>query len=165
MKPFGPPFRRISEGPAPRRSNHFTGTDGLMHRFALAATAALALVALPQVAAAESAPTSPLAITADTTFNAEGNYTLTVTVGGQAMTMTFTVARKPDGSLGGVFKHEEMGSYSTTSFKVDGRRMSMTIETEGGPAMIVLQVNAEQAVEGEWSMAGDGSKISGKKVS
>lgn len=136
-----------------------------MHRIALTATAALALALPLQIAAAEPVRHTPARITADTTFNAEGTYTLSVAVGGQAMTMTFTVARKPDGTLGGVFKHEEMGSYSTTGFKVDGRRMTMSIETEGGPAMIVLQVNAEQVVEGEWSMAGDGSKISGKKVS
>jgi hypothetical protein len=111
---------------------------------------------------------SPLSATLaapDTTFKPEGNYTIDVAVGGQVMVMTFVVVKKSDGSFSGLFKHAEMGEFATTSFKVEGRTMSMGIMTPGGAAMVTLTVNKENAVEGEWSMQGDGSKILGKKTS
>ncbi len=100
----------------------------------------------------------------DTTFMADGSYTLELAVGGQTVSMTFTVEKKPDGSFVGLFKHPEIGEFPTTSFRVDGRKLSMDIVTPGGPAAVTLTVNNESAVEGEWSMQGDGSKISGKKT-
>jgi len=101
----------------------------------------------------------------DTTFKPEGDYTIDVAVGGQVMVMTFVVEKKADGSFSGLFKHAEMGEFATTSFKVEGRTMSMGIMTPGGPATVTLTVTKENAVEGEWSMQGDGSKILGKKTS
>jgi hypothetical protein len=101
----------------------------------------------------------------DTTFNAEGSYSLTLTVGGQAMSMTFTVAKKADGTLAGVFRNAELGDLPTTGIKVEGRTMTIGVESPAGPANVTLTVKADNTVEGEWSMAGDGSKVSGKKDS
>lgn len=115
--------------------------------------------------ATDHPPLSATLAAPDTTFKPEGNYTIDVAVGGQIMVMTFVVEKKADGTFSGLFKHAEMGEFATTSFKVEGRTMSMGIMTPGGAATVTLTVNKENAVEGEWSMQGDGSKILGKKTS
>lgn len=115
--------------------------------------------------ATDHPPLSATLAAPDTTFKPEGNYTIDVAVGGQIMVMTFVVEKKADGTFSGLFKHAEMGEFATTSFKVEGRTMSMGIMTPGGAATVTLTVSKENAVEGEWSMQGDGSKILGKKTS
>jgi hypothetical protein len=136
-----------------------------IRRFALAALLPAIVALVPGSAAAASATTAATGVAQDTTFKPDGSYTLDVAVGGQALTMTFVVEKKTDGSFVGVFKHAEMGEFATTSFKVEGRKMSMGIVTPGGPATVTLMVNKENVVDGEWAMEGDGSKISGKKAS
>lgn len=115
--------------------------------------------------ATDHPPLSATLAAPDTTFKPEGNYTIDVAVGGQIMVMTFVVEKKADGTFSGLFKHAEMGEFATTNFKVEGRTMSMGIMTPGGAATVTLTVSKENAVEGEWSMQGDGSKILGKKTS
>lgn len=141
-----------------------------IRRFAAVALVPVAIALLPVVAGAEvrdggsELVSERLSRTSqDTTFTPVGSYSLDVAVGGQAMSMTFVAAKKEDGTIGGVFKHAEMGEFPTTSFKVEGRKLTMEIVTPGGPATVTLTVNKENVVEGEWSMQGDGSKISGKK--
>jgi len=132
---------------------------------ALAALLPILAALLPHSAAASSVIVSASRIAQDTTFRAEGGYTIDVAVGGQAMTMTFVVEKKSDGTYSGVFKHAELGEIPTSSFKVEGRKMSMGIVTPGGPGTVTLTVNKENVVEGEWAMEGDGSRITGKKSS
>lgn len=138
---------------------------------ALAVLLPAAIAFVPDAALASSAPSSTTAATAlplvapDTTFKPEGRYALDLSVGGQALAMTFTAEKKPDGTYSGLFKHDEMGEFTTTSFKVEGRKLLLSIETPGGPAKVELTVNADNTVEGAWGMEGDGSKIAGKKVS
>ncbi len=124
------------------------------------------IATLPQIASAasfiETRGTNRAA--QDTTFAPNGNYTLDLAVGGQAMTMTLTVEKKSDGSFAGLFKHAELGEFATTSFKVDGRNIVMEIVTPGGAGTVTLAVSKENTVDGAWSMEGDGSKVSGKKT-
>jgi hypothetical protein len=123
-------------------------------------------VLLPEAKSATGHPPLSATVAApDTTFKPEGSYTIDVAVGGQVMVMIFVVEKKADGSYGGLFKHAEMGEFAATSFKVEGRTMSMGIMTPGGAATVTLTVTKENVVEGEWSMQGDGSKILGKKTS
>ena len=136
-----------------------------IRRFVLAALLPVAVVLLPDSAAAATTTLSAPRPAQDTTFKPDGSYALDLAVGGQAMSMTFTVEKKMDGSFAGVFKHAEMGEFATTSFKVEGRKISMGIVTPGGPATVTLTVNKENVVDGEWAMEGDGSRISGKKSS
>lgn len=139
-----------------------------VRRHSLAGVLSVAVLLLTQVAAAESVTTSVTAATLatqDTTFTPAGSYELNVAVEGQGMVMTFVVEKKADGTFAGTFRHAEMGEFSTTSFKADGRQLTMSIETPGGPANIVMTVQADNTVTGEWSMTGDGSKITGKKIS
>lgn len=136
-----------------------------IRRIALSALLPAIVALLPGSAAAVSVATSTSGVAQDTTFKPDGSYTLDVAVGGQAMTMTFLVEKKSDGTYTGVFKHVELGEIPTTNFKVEGRKLSMGIVTPGGPGTVTLTVNKENVVEGEWAMEGDGSKISGKKSS
>ncbi len=131
-----------------------------------------ALVALPKAneSANQWSPNhsavgaSAAAARQDTTFKPTGTYQLDLAVGGQPISMMFTVEKKSDGALSGVFKSEALGEIPTTSFRLEGRKMLIEVLTDGGPASVTLSVNKENAVEGEWTMQGDGSKISGKKA-
>lgn len=138
-----------------------------LRRFAIVALLPVTIAILPNVAGAASRASTPSAerVAQDTTFTPTGNYTLELAVGGQAMTMTFTVEKKPDGTLAGVFKQAELGEIPTTSFKVEGRKMVMEVVTPGGPGTVMLSVSKDNTVDGAWSMEGDGSKVSGKKTS
>lgn len=138
-----------------------------MRRIAFAALLPVLMAVMPRSAAA--APTISVApaahVVSDTAFKAEGNYTLTLTVDGQAMTMALVVEKKADGTFSGVFRNAELGDIPSTSFKLEGRTMTIGVQTPGGPAGVTLTVKPDNTVEGEWGMAGDGSKISGKKES
>lgn len=136
-----------------------------IRRFAIVAVLPVSLAMLPNSARAAHVAATASFVAQDTTFKPDGSYTIDVAVGGQAMTMTFVVEKKSDGTYSGVFKHVELGEIPTTSFKVEGRKISMEIVTPGGPGKVTLTVNKENVVEGEWAMEGDGSKISGKKAS
>lgn len=138
-----------------------------LRRAAIVALLPVTIAILPNIASAASRAATPITDHAaqDTTFTPSGNYTLELAVGGQAMTMTFTVEKKPDGTLAGVFKQAEMGEFPTTSFKVEGRKMVVEVVTPGGPATVTLTVSKDNTVDGAWSMESDGSKVSGKKTS
>ena len=136
-------------------------------RLPFAALLPVAFALAVNVAAAEPTPAAGIRearAAQDTTFKPEGRYDLNVAVEGQPMVMSFVVEKKADGTFAGVFRHSEMGEFGSTSFKVEGRKLTVGIETPGGPAMVVMTVQPDNAVEGEWSMSGDGSKISGKKT-
>jgi hypothetical protein len=138
-----------------------------MRRLLLAALVpVLVTVVARQASAAPVVPVS--AITrpvADTTFKPEGSYSLNLTVSGEAMSMTFTVEKKADGTFAGVFRNAELGDLPTTGIKVEGRTLTIGVQSPVGPAQVTLTVKSDNAVEGEWSMAGDGSKVAGKKDS
>lgn len=140
-----------------------------MRQLIIAASLTIAVVSLPREAfgapGAVSAVAPVLAAVPDTTFKPEGSYTLNMAIGGQPLVMAFTVEKKADGTFAGIFRSSEIGDYPTTSFKLDGRTMTVTVEAPDGTATVKLTVGADNAVEGEWSMAGDGSKIAGKKNS
>ncbi len=137
-----------------------------IRRFAALVLLPVAIATFPQIASAAPLGTTPRAdrVAQDTTFTPNGNYTLELAVGGQAMTMSLTVEKKSDGSFTGLFKHAEIGEIPSTSFKVDGRKMVMEIVTPGGAGTVTLTVSKENTVDGAWSMEGDGSKIAGKKT-
>lgn len=136
-----------------------------MRRLVIAALVSAAIASLPREAVAAPVNAAVVATVRDTTFKPEGSYTLNMAIEGNPIVMAFTVDKKADGTYIGVFKHSEMGDFATTSFKLDGRKMTVTVETPGGPASVTLNVAADNTVDGEWTMTGDGSKIAGKKNS
>ncbi len=138
-----------------------------MRRLAIATLVPVVLALTSREAAAAPLPATNtvVRVAADTAFKPEGSYSLNLTIEGQPTAMSFTVDKKADGTYFGVFKHAEMGDFATTSFKLEGRKMTVTVETPGGPASVMLTVAADNTVDGEWTMTGDGSKVSGKKNS
>jgi hypothetical protein len=137
-------------------------------RLSIAGLLPVALAVVASVAVAEPTPSPIASVTPaaqDTTFKPEGSYELNVAVEGQGLVMTFVATKQPDGSYAGVFRHTELGEFGTTSFKVEQRTLTITLETPGGPAKVVMTVAKDGTVSGEWGSAGDGSKISGKKTS
>jgi hypothetical protein len=91
-----------------------------------------------------------------------GSYDLTVTVQGAATQAVVTIVKQSDGTTGGTVNTAQ-GSFPITSVKVAGNNITVTIGLgENGEASLHLVLDGD-AVTGDWAMANDGSKITGKK--
>ena len=85
-------------------------------------------------------------------------------VQGNPITSNVTIARKTDGTLGGTLATEAYGVFEFTSVKVSGKTIALAFAAPDGSAVsMTLALDGDQ-VTGEWSMGGDGSKVTGKKL-
>jgi hypothetical protein len=111
-------------------------------------------------ALAQSAPQAPTT----TEIDPVGTYDLTVVVQGTAMGSTVKIEKKADATLGGTVTTQAYGTFPIEAVKVSGKTMTISITSQdGGSISISLTLEGDQ-VTGEWSMANDGSKITGKKL-
>ena len=111
-------------------------------------------------ALAQSAPPSPTT----TEIDPVGTYDLTIVVQGTAMGSTVKIEKKADATLGGSVATQAYGTFPIEAVKVSGRTMTISLSSQdGSPISISLPLEGDQ-VTGEWSMANDGSKITGKKL-
>lgn len=111
-------------------------------------------------ALAQSAPPSPTT----TEIDPVGTYDLTIVVQGTAMGSTVKIEKKADATLGGSVATQAYGTFPIEAVKVSGRTMTISLSSQdGSPISISLTLEGDQ-VTGEWSMANDGSKITGKKL-
>jgi hypothetical protein len=125
----------------------------------LVAALALALV-LPAAARAQG-EAKPAAA-----FDPVGKYSVSTVVQGQAADFEMVVEKKDDGSFGGTLSNPGFGTSTISSFKLEGRTMKITLATpQGVEAILELTVKEDNSLDGNWSMQGDGGKMSGKKNS
>ncbi|HEY4658881.1 MAG TPA: hypothetical protein VIH11_05180 [Gemmatimonadaceae bacterium] len=130
------------------------------------------LTALALFAAAASAPSAaaqvppdrpPPTPAAEKDIDPVGSYELTVVVQGQAIG-SFVKIEKKDSTFTGTVSTEAYGTFTIAALKVSGKTITLSIyAADGSPVTISLTVEGDQ-VTGDWSMAGDGSKVTGKKV-
>ena len=120
----------------------------------------LALAALLLFVAAPLAAQSPAPA-----FDPAGKYTFTTPVGGTPFDFEMTVVKKDDGSFGGVVTNPNTGEIPITSLNCTARTCTGTIASPQGEAKIQFTVAEDLTMEGEWAMAGDGAKLTGKKIS
>lgn len=119
---------------------------------------ALALV-LPAAARAQS-ETKPAAAEIDPV----GKYTVSTVVQGRDEDFEIVVVKREDGSYGGAMSNPNFGEMAIASLKVEGRTMRLVTATpDGAEVLIEMTLNADNTVEGSWSMQGDGGKVTGKK--
>ena len=96
--------------------------------------------------------------------NPVGRWSLALVAQGQAMQVTLEVSKKEDGSLGGVITSEAFPPVPITKATLEGKTLTMTFTAPTNDAGTMVLVIDGDAANGEWSMAGDGSKVTGKRI-
>ena len=118
----------------------------------------------PAAPAAPAAPVAPVAAT-DTTKDIDpvGTYTVYLTAQGNAMTTTTRIDKKADGTYTGSVNGDGIPPLPVTSVTVTGNKVKLTISApDGSEAIIEMWVKGDD-ITGRWSMANDGSNLTGKK--
>lgn len=124
------------------------------------AMAAVAAGAPARAVMAQAAPPAPAAGNIDPV----GTYDLNLTVQGATISSTIQVEKKADATFGGTVTAQSYGTFQIASVKVSGKTMTISIYAQdGSPVAITLTLDGDQ-VTGEWSMANDGSRITGRKL-
>ena len=137
----------------------------MIHRIA-----ALAFVAALSVGVSPVDPTAApgrLAVTpAGPDINPVGTYTLQITAQGNAMTIQAVVEKNQDGTFGGTVTGDAFPPLTIKQVAVADRNVKLTIiAPDGTDALVDITVDENNEVSGQWSMTGDGSKVTGKKIS
>jgi hypothetical protein len=164
-------FRRQLIG---QRQTTFTRDPATMtpRLFVLAAAATIASAAprlvssqaIPDKPVPPAAPAAPAAVT-DTTKDIDpvGTYTVYLTAQGNAMTTTTRIDKKADGTYTGSVNGDGIPPLPVTSVTVTGNKVTLSITApDGSEAIIEMWVKGDD-ITGRWSMANDGSNLTGKK--
>lgn len=141
--------------------------------FVLAAAATIASAAprnvasqaIPDKPTPPPAPTTPAATATDTTKDIDpvGTYTVYLTAQGNAMTTSTRIDKRPDGTYTGTVSGDGIPPLPVTSVTVTGNKVRVSLTApDGGEAIIEMVVKGDD-ITGQWSMANDGSTITGKK--
>lgn len=141
-------------------------------RILVLAAAASIVSAAPRTVSSQAIPDKPAApapaapaTAADTAKDIDpvGTYTVYLTAQGNAMTTTTRIDKKDGGGYTGTITADGIPPLPVTSVSVAGKKVKFTLTApDGSEAWIEMMVNGED-LTGEWGMANDGSKITGKK--
>ena len=92
-----------------------------------------------------------------------GTYTVYLTAGGNAMTTTTRIDKKPDGTYGGTVNGDGIPPLPVISVTVTHNKVRLSITApDGGEAIIEMFIKGDD-ITGQWWMANDGSNLTGKK--
>ncbi len=131
----------------------------------LAAAATIASAA-PRIVAAQAIPDKPApAASKDSTKDIDpvGTYTVYLTAQGNAMTTTTRIDKRTDGTYGGTVNGDGIPPLPVTSVTVTGNKVKLSLTAPDGSEAVISMIITGDDITGEWSMANDGSKITGKK--
>lgn len=138
-------------------------------RILVLAAAATIASAAPRNVASQAIPDKPAppptAPATDTTKDVDpvGTYTVYLTAQGNAMTTTTRIDKNADGSYTGTVNGDGIPPLPVNSVTVAGNKVKLSITApDGGEAIIEMVVKGDD-ITGQWSMANDGSTITGKK--
>jgi hypothetical protein len=138
-------------------------------RILVLAAAATIVSAAPRIVSSQAIPDKPApaapATPADSLKDIDpvGTYTVYLTAQGNAMTTTTRIDKKEGGGYTGSVNGEGIPPLPITSVTVTKNKVRVSLTApDGGEAIIEMIVNGED-ITGQWSMANDGSKITGKK--
>jgi len=139
----------------------------MSRRIFLLAAGVMIAGAAPRILAAQAIPDKPKApaAAADTTKDIDpvGTYTVYLTAQGNAMTTTTRIDKKPDGTYTGSVSGDGIPPLPVNSVTVTGNKVKLSISApDGSEAIIEMWIKGDD-ITGQWSMAGDGSTITGKK--
>ena len=116
----------------------------------------------PTTPAAPAAPATPADSTKD--IDATGTYTVYLTAQGNAMTTTTRIDKKPDGTYTGTVNGDGIPPLPVNSVTVTGNRVKLSVTAPDGTEAIIDMIVKGEDITGSWSMANDGSAITGKKT-
>ncbi len=132
----------------------------------LAAAATIASAA-PRIVASQAIPDKPAPATPakDSTKDIDptGTYTVYLTAQGNAMTTTTRIDKRTDGTYGGTVNGDGIPPLPVNTVTVSGNKVKLSITAPDGSEAIIDMVITGDDITGQWSMANDGSKITGKK--
>lgn len=113
----------------------------------------------PAPAAVAAAPAAPAAAP----WTAAGKWMVGIVAQGQAMEVTVELVKLADGTWAGSIGTAQFGTIPMSKVEVTGKKMVATFPVPTGD-MGTMTLNFDGDIaEGEWSMPGDGSKVSGKR--
>jgi hypothetical protein len=135
--------------------------------FILAAAATIASAA-PRTGASQAIPDkpAPAPAAADSTKDIDpvGTYTVYLTAQGNAMTTTTRIDKKADGTYIGTVNGDGIPPLPVNSVTVTGNRVKLSVTAPDGSEAIIDMIVKGDDITGSWSMANDGSAITGKKT-
>lgn len=134
-------------------------------RILVLAAAATIVSAAPRIVLSQAIPDKPAPAKADSTKDVDpvGTYTTYITAGGNAMTTTTRIDKKPDGGYTGTVTADGIPPLPVNSVTVSGNKIHLSITGPDGGEAIIDMVLVGDDITGSWSMAGDGSRLTGKK--
>jgi hypothetical protein len=98
-------------------------------------------------------------------FDPSGRWSVALIAQGQSMELTLTLQKaEGDGNYAGTFTSDMFPPMPLTSAKLTGNKMVLTVPVPTGDMATMNMVFDGDLVSGEWSMPGDGSKLSGKRL-
>jgi hypothetical protein len=92
-----------------------------------------------------------------------GTYQVNLTAQGSPMTLTAKIDKRREG-WGGQVTGEGVPLLPVKSVTVKGNTMKVVVTAPDGTDAIINIILTGTDISGDWSMTGDGSKISGKKL-
>ena len=128
--------------------------------FASAAPRTVVSQAIPD----KPAPAAPAATDSTKDIDPVGTYTVYLTAQGNAMTTTTRIDKKADGTLTGTVNGDGIPPLPVNSVTVTGNRVKLSVTAPDGSEAIIDMTIKGDDITGQWSMANDGSTISGKKT-
>lgn len=141
-----------------------------MRSRSLAPLALLALAAcqsagtMPSPAAAPAPVAAPAAVAAPSAaFDPAGKWSLGLNAMGQQLEVALDLYRLSDGKWAGTVSSAMFPPFPISEATLTGKRMVISfVAPTGDPAKITLDFDGD-AAQGEWTMAGDGSKVVGRR--
>jgi len=141
-----------------------------MRSRSLAPLALLALAAcqsagtMPSPAAAPAPVAAPAAVAAPSAaFDPAGKWSLGLNAMGQQLEVALDLYRLSDGKWAGTVSSAMFPPFPISEATLTGKRMVIAfVAPTGDPAKITLDFDGD-AAQGEWTMAGDGSKVVGRR--
>lgn len=109
--------------------------------------------------AAEAEPPKPKDI------DPSGTYGVSLTYGGQPISITLQMWKNENGALGGSVTAEGIPAIPLNTLTVSGKKVTATLTSPDGAGVSMEFTIEGEDLSGSWrSSAGDGSAISGKKI-
>lgn len=93
-----------------------------------------------------------------------GKWLVALVAQGQQMNLTMDLIKNADGSWGGNFTSDMFPPMTITKAELTGNKMVITLPVPTGDMATMNFTFNGDIFEGEWSMPGDGSKASGRRL-
>jgi len=96
-------------------------------------------------------------------YSPAGKWSVGIVAQGQSMEVTLELVKLADGTWSGAIGTAQFGTIPLSKVEITGKKMVATFPVPTGD-MGTMTLNFDGDIaEGEWSMPGDGSKVSGKR--